>query len=323
MEHKDYYKILGVTRQASPDVIRTAYRRLARRYHPDVSSEPGAEARFKEIAEAYDALRDPQRRAAYDRRSQAQASTRRTSQPRTGQASARPSPERRERARAESEDNPSFADFLQNLFGNRSSSRRGKDANGEAATERRQRAPGADQQATVTISLEEAYRGGNREVTVQAPNANSSNTRSRTLRVKIPAGVLPGQQIRLAGQGGPGLGGGSRGDFYLKVEIAPHRLFQLEGRDIHLELPIAPWEAALGTSVQVPTLGGPVELRVPADSRSGRRLRLKGRGLPGEPPGDQYVQLQIVTPPADHPELRRLYEQLRRFSQFDPRADFG
>jgi len=186
--------------------------------------------------------------------------------------------------------------------------------------------PGADQQATVTISLEEAYSGISREVTVQTPLAEpsgSSGTRARTLRVKIPPGVQPGQQIRLSGQGSPGLSGGKRGDLYLKVEIAPHRLFQIDGRDIQLELPIAPWEAALGANVQVPTLGGAVELRIPPGSQGGRKLRLKERGLPGNPPGDQYVLLQIVVPPADQPELHELYEQLRRRSRFDPRAEFG
>lgn len=319
MEHKDYYEILGVARQAEPEAIRTAYRRLARKYHPDVSKIPDAEARFKEIAEAYDALRDPQRRAAYDRLSQA-GEAKPTFRPPPTRERERP----RERETAEA-DNPGFSEFIQNLFGNRANPRRNRGFQDDGK-ERRQRPPGADQQTTITITLEEAYHGAVRQVTVQAPTTKPNSRMSaqpRTLRVRIPAGVQAGQQIRLAGQGAPGRGGGSRGDFYLRVEIAPHQLYQLEGQDVHLELPIAPWEAALGASVQVPTLGGPVELRIPASSQSGRRLRLKGRGLPGDPPGDQYVQLQIVTPPADHAQLRNLYEELRRQSRFDPRADFG
>ncbi|HEX5513788.1 MAG TPA: DnaJ C-terminal domain-containing protein [Gammaproteobacteria bacterium] len=319
MEYKDYYKILGVARQASPDAIKTAYRRLARKYHPDVSKEPGAEARFKEVAEAYEALKDPQRRAAYDQ----------LSDHRQANQDSQPPPSWQGKARGET--NPGadniFSDFFGSLFGSRSSSRRGGTSGtaGRARQqERRSRMPGADQQATVTISLEEAYHGISREVTIQpsatGPGGNGG-AGTRKLRVKIPAGAQPGQQIRLSGQSG--LGSGNRGDLYLKVEIAPHRLFQVDGRDIQLELPIAPWEAALGASIQVPTLGGMVELRIPPGSQGGRKLRLKERGLPGDPPGDQYVLLQIVTPPADQPGLQELYEQLRRHSQFNPRVELG
>jgi curved DNA-binding protein len=319
MEYKDYYKILGVARQATPDAIKTAYRRLARKYHPDVSKESGAEARFKEVAEAYEALKDPQRRAAYD-----QLSDHRQASP-----GSQPPPGWQGKARGGASPGADniFSDLFESLFGSRSSSRRGG-ASGTAGRarkqERRSRMPGADQQATVTISLEEAYHGISREVTVRSPAAGTggdSSPQTRTLRVKIPAGVQPGQQIRLPGQSS--LGSGNRGDLYLKVEIAPHRLFQVDGRDIQLELPVAPWEAALGASIQVPTLGGTVELRIPPGSQGGRKLRLKERGLPGDPPGDQYVLLQIVTPPADRPELRELYEQLRRRSQFNPRAEFS
>lgn len=319
MEYKDYYKILGVARQASPDAIKTAYRRLARKYHPDVSRESGAEARFKEVAEAYEALKDPQRRAAYDQLSDHRQASQDSQPPPgwQGKAGGGASP---------GADNI-FSDFFESLFGSRSSSRR-SGASGTVrrarTQERRSRMPGADQQATITISLEEAYHGISREVTVQSSatgTGGNGGAGTRKLRVKIPAGVQRGQQIRLPGQSS--LGSDNRGDLYLKVEIAPHRLFQLDGRDIQLELPVAPWEAALGANVQVPTLGGLVELRIPPGSQGGRKLRLKERGLPGDPPGDQYVLLQIVTPPADRPEVQELYEQLRRHSQFDPRAALG
>lgn len=310
MEYKDYYKLLGVARHATADEIKTAYRRLARKYHPDVSKEPGAEARFKEVAEAYEVLKDPQRRSMYDRLG---------NNWRAGQ-DFRPPP-----GWQQARDNSSegiFSDFFESLFGgNRGSQRRGGSVFDRV--ERRSRKP-ADQHRTLTISLEDAYRGTTRQITVHAPSPAAGNAapQARTLRVKVPAGVQPGQQIRLAGQGAPGAGG-SRGDIYLTIEIAPHPLFRLDGRDVQLELPIAPWEAALGATVQAPTLGGPVELTIPAGSQSGRRLRLRGRGLPGTPPGDHYIVLKIVTPPASNAKLRGLYDQLRNHSRFDPRADFG
>lgn len=310
MEYKDYYKILGVARTATPDEIKNAYRKLARKYHPDVSKEAGAEARFKEVAEAYEVLKDPQRRGMYDRLG---------SNWRAGQEFRPPPGWQRQSTGGGGES--IFSDFFESLFGGLG--RRG--AGGVPPQDRRSRVQGADRQTSVTISLEEAFRGTTREVAVQAPAvdpARGISAQPRTLRVKIPAGVQPRQQIRLAGQGGPGLGGAGRGDLFITVEIAPHRLFRTDGRDVSLELPIAPWEAALGASVQVPTLGGTVEIGVPAGSQSGRKLRLKGRGLPGNPPGDQYVVLRIVTPPAESASMRELYEQLRRSSQFDPRAGF-
>ncbi len=304
MEYKDYYKILGVPRDATPEQIKAAYRRLARKYHPDVSKEPDAEARFKEVNEAYEVLKEPDKRQAYDRLG---------SHWRAGQEF-RPPPGWERAQRADSV----FSDFFEALFGQRGGRRASADpfeglfGGGER---RGGNTAGADQQATVTVSLEEAYAGTTREVSVPAADGRGS----RTLRVKIPAGVQPGQQIRLAGQGSPGPGG-RRGDLYLKVEIAPHPRFRLEGRDVYVDLPIAPWEAALGATVPAPTLAGRVELNVPPGSQSGRKLRLKGRGLPGQPPGDHYVVLKIVTPPADDAALRKLYEQLRDKSRFDPRA---
>jgi curved DNA-binding protein len=296
MQYMDHYKTLGVSRQASADSIKTAYRKLARRYHPDVSKEPEAEARFKEVTEAYETLRDPQRRNAYDRLDNRRPNFR------------KPPPESRKTGR----DTGGMAGtFFKNLFGGARAERRTSRVFGDA-TDRRKRTTGAGQQITVTISLEEAYRGTTRDVAVPT---GPRDPHARTLRVRIPPGVQSGQQIRLADR--------TRGDLYLKITIAPHRLFRIDGRDIHLDLPVAPWEAALGASVQVPTLSGPVELRIPPGSQSGRQLRLKGRGLAGEPTGDQYILLQIVTPPADNPDLRELYEKLRSRSRFNPREALG
>jgi len=305
MQYKDYYKILGVGRDADADQIKAAYRKLARKYHPDVSKEADAEARFKEVNEAYEVLRDPDKRGDYDRLG---------SNWRAGQEF-RPPPGWEDRFRQPHE-GAGFSDFFESMFGDFG---RGGSPFGQRG------APGADQQAKVTVSLEEAFRGTTREISVRAPTSAGGGIaqQERVLRVKIPAGVQPGQQIRLAGQGGRGLGGGRAGDLFLEVAIAPHSRFRLEGRDVHLELPIAPWEAALGTRLEAPTLGGAVGLSVPPGSQSGRKLRLKGRGLPGTPPGDQYIELKIVTPPADRPELKTLYEQLRDRSGFDPRAGLG
>lgn len=297
MQDMDYYKTLGVTRQASAETIKAAYRRLARKYHPDVSKEPGAEARFKEVTEAYETLRDPRRRNAYDQ----------LDRQRTDDARHRHSPP---------PENPRQADsaadrFFRNLFGSSRAARRTGRVFGNSNRKERRRGPGgAYRQISITLSLEDASHGATKEVTVPG---NRVGSRSRTLRVKIPPGVQDGQQIRLADSGG---------DVYLKINVAPHRLLRVNGQNVHLDLPIAPWEAALGANIQVPTLAGPLELRIPANSQSGRQLRLKGRGVPGSPPGDQYVHLQIVTPPASDPDTRQLYEQLRTRSRFNPRKAF-
>lgn len=306
MQYKDYYQTLGVERTASQDDIKKAYRKLARKYHPDVSKEADAESRFKEVSEAYEALRDPERRAAYD----ALGSGHR------GGEEFRPPPgwggfEFRQGAGGEGAagfGGGGFSDFFENLF------------TGGAAGGRRQQSwssRGADQAARIRLPLEAVARGEQREVTLQTPSG------PRTLRVKIPRGIEPGQQIRLPGQGGQGLGEGAAGDLYLEVEYEPHRLFQVKGRDIYLNLPLAPWEAALGATIAVPTLGGRVDLRVPAGTQSGQRLRLKGRGLPaqrGAAPGDQYVVAQIHLPPVKDEEDRAMWEALQRRSDFDPRV---
>ena len=313
MEYKDYYKTLGVSRDASQDEIKRAYRRLARKYHPDVSKEPDAEARFKEVNEANEVLRDPEKRTAYDALG---------SNWRAGQ-DFRPPPgggDQRE-FHVRPEDVAEFSDFFSSLFG-----RGFRGAGGGAGGQPRRKQRGQDQTARIATDLEEAYRGVTRQLRIDLPELGADGRvtpRGRTLNVRIPAGVTQGRQIRLAGQGSPGIHGGAAGDLYLEVEINPHRHFTPDGRDIHLRLPIAPWEAALGATVQVPTLGGTVNLKLPAGSQSGQRLRLKGRGLPGTPPGDELVTLEIKTPPAQDEASRRVYEHMAEHFRFNPRAELG
>ncbi len=303
MKYQDYYQILGVARSASEEDIKHAYRRLARKYHPDVSQEPRAEERFKEIAEAYEVLRDAEKRAAYDQLG---------SNWQAGQEF-RPPPGWRGSA-GSTGGNPfggglggrEFSDFFESLF-----SQMGGGQAGFAGARGFQK-PGQSQTVTLAISLEEAYHGGHRSV---QPHASA-----RTLNVKIPPGVTAGQKIRLAGQGAAGSGGGANGDLYLQVSIKPHPLYQVNGRDLTLEVPLTPWEAALGGKIDVPTLGGPVTLNIPANADSGQRLRLRGRGLPGQPPGDQFALLRIVNPPVASEAARALFQQMARELPFDPRA---
>jgi curved DNA-binding protein len=325
MEYKDYYKILGVSRDASKDDVKKAYRRLARKYHPDVSKEPDAEARFKEVNEANEVLKDPEKRSAYDALG---------SHWRAGQEF-RPPPgggAYRREYHYSTDDVGGFSDFFASLFGGGLGGFRdafrgpGAAAGFGGAGEEVFRHRGQDQTARVRIGLEEAFKGTTRELRLETPERDDTgqlHMRTRTLKVRIPAGVSQGRQIRLAGQGMPGVGGAPAGDLYLEVDLQPHHLFQADGRDILLRLPVAPWEAALGTTVRVPTLGGPVSLKIPAGSQSGKRMRLKGRGLPGEPPGDQYVLIEIVTPPADTEAARDAYRRMAAAFDFDPRARLG
>ena len=300
MRFKDYYETLGVERDASQDDVRRAYRRLARKYHPDVSKEADAESRFKEVGEAYEVLKDPEKRAAYDRFGKDW---------KHGQEF-RPPPgwERRFDFGGDGLSGSSgFSDFFEALFG------QGLGPDGFHGARGPVRARGGDWSARIEIPLEDAYRGTTRTITLHD---------GRTLSVRIPRGITEGQRIRLSGQGAVGTGGGPTGDLYLAVTHAAHPLFRAEGRDVHLALPVAPWEAALGATVAVPTLGGKVDLKIPRGSKAGRTLRLKGRGLPGRPNGDQYVALEIVVPPADTPEAESLYRKMAESMRFDPRADF-
>lgn len=311
MEYKDYYKILGIKRDASQDEVKRAYKKLARKYHPDVSKESDAEARFKEVNEAYHALNDPEKRKAYDELG---------SRWQQGQEFHPPPGWDGGSAGFSSEDLHGFSDFFAEIFGGH------HPGQGFHYEQRNFRMRGQDLHATIEITLDDAFHGGGRSLSLQSPDIDEKgqvHQRTRQLNVQIPRGVREGQQIRLAGQGGPGMGGGQAGDLYLEVRFVPHPLFHAEGRDIFLNLPITPWEAALGTSLSIPTLGGRVEMRIPAGSQSGRKLRLKGRGLPGKPDGDQYLVLSIETPAAESDEAKAIYKKMAEAMPFNPRKARG
>jgi curved DNA-binding protein len=306
---RDFYQILGVSRGASQDEIQRAYRTLARTYHPDINSDPAAEERFKDISEAYKVLSDPATRRRYDafgpdfrqvpkdvdpdawRRSRAGAGAGRRRASGGGGFEYRPGGV-----------DVDIEDLLGEMFGGRAGPGWGP-------------IPGADQAAEVSLSVEEAFRGGQRSVTL-------GEREQRTFDVTIPAGVTNGQRIRLAGQGGRGSGGGRPGDLYLVVRILPHPVYRVDGRDLQVELRLSPWEAALGTSVAVDTPGGEAKVKVPPGTSSGRRLRLRGRGLPNPRgnPGDLYAEARIMVPARLEKEERRLLEQLAAASAFDPRS---
>ena len=317
MEYKDYYKILGLERGADDAAIKQAYRRLARKYHPDVSKEPNAEEQFKNVQEAYEVLKDAEKRAAYD----ALGSNWKAGQefrPPPGWESD-PRFHRGGGRQFSEEDVQDFGDFFANFFGG---GRAG--FGGRASRAFRQR--GGDQHAKIQVTLDEAFRGAQRTIQLQMPEVDMEGRiqqKLRTLKVIIPAGAAEGQQLRLAGQGGSGIGGAPNGDLYLEIHIQNHPLFLLQGRDVYLTLPVAPWEAALGAEIKIPTLGGPVGLKLSPDSQSGQKLRLKGRGMPGKPvAGDQYAVLQIQTPPPHSDEQKRLYKKMADAMPFNPRKDW-
>lgn len=291
MEYKDYYQILGVSRDVSKDELKKAYRKLARKYHPDVSKEANAEAKFKEVGEAYEVLKDAEKRAQYDRfGSNYQNGQSFTPPPGWGQQGA-------------SSSHGNFSSFFESMFGG------GAGMGGDDGFF----AQGEDVNAKITISLEEAFNGSKK--TLRRPNGS---TQTGTLNVKIPSGITSGKKIRLSGQGKSGMGG-KAGDLYLAVQIAAHLHYRLDNKDVILDLPIAPWEAALGAKVTVPTLAGKINLTIPAGAKSGQKMRLKGRGLPGKEPGDQFVVIQIMTPPADTDEAKEFYQQMSEELSFNPR----
>ena len=291
MEYKDYYKILCVSRDVPQDELKKAYRKLARKYHPDVSKEANAEAKFKEIGEAYEALKDPEKRAQYDQFG---------SSYQHGQ-SFNPPPGWGGPGGA-GMGGGNFSSFFESMF-----SGGGMGGNDQFF------AQGEDVNAKITVSLEDAFNGAKKSIR-RPGGANQTGT----INVKIPAGITSGKKIRLAGQGKAGAGG-EAGDLFLEINIANHALYQVEDKDVIINLPISPWEAALGAKVTVPTLAGKINLTIPSNAKSGQKMRLKGRGLPGKQAGDQIVVLQIMTPPADTPEAKQLYQQMAEELNFNPR----
>ena len=315
MKFRDYYETLGVARDATAEDIKKAFRRRARKFHPDVSKEPDAEQRMKEVNEAYTVLSDPEKRAAYDQLGKGFQPGQDFRPPPDWDAGFEFSGPGVSPGQA-----ADFSDFFAELFGRMGDARGGPHARG-----RHFQARGEDHHAKVVLDVEDTFTGATRQLSLRMPKLDPQGRvqlETRTLNVKIPKGVCEGQVIRLVGQGTPGAGGGPPGDLLLEVTIRPHPRFRLEGRDVTLTLPVAPWEAALGETVSVPTLGGPVEMKLPAGARAGQTLRLRGRGLPGRPPGDQLVLLRIVLPP-DSPRVRQIFEQMKREVPFDPRASSG
>lgn len=313
MEFKDYYKIMGVARDATQDEIKRGYRQLARKYHPDVSKAPDAEARFKALGEAYAVLKDIEKRAAYDQLGHWQAGQEFRTPPDwntgfdfAGDGSDSKRPEE-------------FGDFFEALFGRGFAAGR----SGHPASHTR----GEDRHAKVLIDLEDAYAGATRTISLKTPSTDEKghlSMRAHKLNVVIPRGVYAGQHIRLTGQGAPGIDAGNAGDLYLEIGFNPHAHFRVEHRDVYLDLPMAPWEAALGATVKVPTPNGMVEMKIPAGSLAGSKLRLKGLGIPGSTPGHFYAVLQIALPAATDDATRTFYRSMgEQFDAFNPRAKLG
>jgi len=317
VEYKDYYRIMGIAKDASQDEIKRSYRKLARKYHPDVSKEKDSEERFKEVGEAYEVLKDPEKRAAYD---QLGANWK------AGQNGFQPPPDWDSGFEFHGggftgggENGAGFSDFFSSLFGQR--------AGGFQGTHQAQHTQGEDSHAKVFIDLEDAYHGASRSLSLRSTVLGKDGrpeVQTRTLNIKIPKGVKEGQNIRLKGQGSPSVAGGKAGDLYLKIEFNPHSIYKVEGSDVSLELSISPWEAALGAKVKVPTPAGKIDLKIPLGVSSGKRMRLKGRGIPAKIAGDFYITLEIVLPDKLSDKERSLYEALQKEAgSFNPRAKLG
>jgi len=310
VEYKDYYQTLGVDKGASADEIKKAYRKLVRKYHPDVSKHKDADAKTKELNEAYDVLGNAEKRAAYDELGSGHHAGEQF----------RPPPDWASQHDFGGGGAAGAEDFFSDLFahvGRRS--RAGGRAHGFQMR-------GEDIHATMTIDLRDAYTGSSRNISMRVPQQDAqgrTTTQDKTLSVNIPKGVTPGQQLRLAGQGHAGIGGGPAGDLYLEIQFNPDPRYRVEGADVYETVPVTPWEAALGAKISVPTPSGTVEVGVPPGSQTGRKLRLKGRGIPAASPGDLYLILELVLPPADSERARALYEQMARDLAFNPRERIG
>jgi curved DNA-binding protein len=308
MKYKDYYAILGVDRNAGADAIKKAYRKLARKYHPDVSKEPNAEEKFKEMSEAYETLKDPEKRAAYDQLGRYTPGQDFQPPPDWGQQFA---------GARTAFDDIDFADLFAGLAGRHGAGARG----GRAFTS------GRDYEATVHLTFDQAFHGTEIELDLSVLEFDDKGTARRVprrIKVRIPKGVTNGQQLRIPGKGGKGIDGGRDGDLYLDIVVEPHPLYRVDGQDLYLDLPLAPWEAVLGTTVRLPTPAGAVSLKVPAATRAGQQLRLSGRGLSrdGATAGNLYAIVQIVVPSVVDERERALYRQLAEISNFNPRAHF-
>ena len=318
MEYKDYYKILGVDKGASQSEIKRAYRKLARKYHPDVSKEADAEIKFKEVGEAYEVLKDPEKREAYDQLG---------SNWKAGQEGFRPPPDWEQNfdfggggyTQGSTHD---YSSFFEDLFGGGHSGQQYYQSGSAGRGGFQSR--GENVRARVMINLEDSLNGSTQNITLQMPEVNDQGqviNKQRTLKVKIPKGIKEGQTIRLGKQGNPGMGGGERGDLLLEVAFNPHRLYSVDGKDIYLNVPVAPWEMTLGAKIDVPTPDGKkVGMKVPPDSQHGRKLRLKGKGIPGKNAGDFYVVLQISLPPSSLAKVKELNEKMRDEIDFNPRS---
>jgi len=316
MKFKDYYEVMGVKRDATQDEIKRAYRKLARKFHPDVSKEADAEARFKEVGEAYEVLKDPEKRTAYDQLG---------ADWKNGQ-DFKPPPDWDQGFEFHGggftgADAEQFSDFFESLYG-RGAYTQGFDGRSRQGFHAR----GEDAHAKIMIDLEDAYQGAKRALSLKHTELGPDGRpqlKERTLNVQIPKGVRQGQHIRLKNQGSPGIGQGESGDLYLEVEFHPHAFYHVQVGDVYLDLPVAPWEAALGATVKVPTPTGSVDLKIPESSSSGKKLRLKGRGIPGKQPGDFYVVLQIALPPAESEDAKVAYRDFEKALPFNPREKLG
>ncbi|RLD44146.1 MAG: J domain-containing protein [Bacteroidetes bacterium] len=320
MNYKDYYKTLGISKKATAAQIKKEYRKLARKYHPDVNKASDAEQKFKELGEAYEVLKDPEKRKLYDQYG----------------ADWKTGKEREQYQKQQQyqdagfgsggggfdfgggfENAGQYSDFFESLFG-------GGRQGGRSSRQNVQQ-KGEDINASIVIPLEDAFQGASRKITFETPSISPDGQRINkkvSLNVKIPKGIKNGQKIRLAGQGSDGYNGGAAGDMYIKIEFEKHRTFRVEGADVYINLPLAPWEAALGAQVNVPTPAGNIKLKIPEGSAQGKKLRLKGKGIPAKQAGDLYVVVNIVLPPASDEKARKVYEEMKNLN-FNPRANFG
>lgn len=312
MEYKDYYAVLGVEKTATQDEIKRAYRKLARKFHPDVNKDAGAEDRFKEIGEANDVLSDVEKRAAYDQIGKGYKPGQEFNPPPDWNAgfefsgSARPGED--------------FSSFFESLFGGAAGASRDPRPQGQFNPK------GQDHHARILIDLEDALTGGKKSIVLKAPEQTPDGRvylKERTIKVTIPKGIVEGKHIRLRGQGMLGMGQSPAGDLYLEIGFKPHALYKVDGKNLILNLPVAPWEAALGGQVKVPTPKGNVGLTVPPNSHQGRKLRLKGRGMPAKQAGDLFVILNIVYPDAKTDEQKAVYQSMAEKFDFNPRQGLG